>query len=111
VRAQKRITFATAGRGRKHPVYRFYDSGGAYICEVRYGAADANALQRGLWTHTKNGLKYFDSVTGWVTYAHNHILVALFSHALVSSESGHISALAKIKDDIVQLKEGAGLKK
>ena len=27
-----------------------------YICEVRYGGASANALQRGLWTNTKNGL-------------------------------------------------------
>lgn len=109
--ATVRIAFATVGRGRKHPVYRFFDADGAYICEVRYGDAAANALQRGLWTHTKNGLKYFDSITGWISYAHNHILVALFSHALVSSESGHVSALEKIKEDIVRLKEIAGLKK
>jgi hypothetical protein len=109
--ATARIAFATAGRGRKHPVYRFYDAQGAYICEVRYGDAAANALQRGLWTHTKNGLKYFDSITGWISYSHNHILVALFSHALVSSEAGHISALEKIKEDIVLLKERAGLTK
>ena len=25
---------------------------GRYICEVRYGGATANALQRGFWTHT-----------------------------------------------------------
>lgn len=109
--ATARIAFATAGRGRKHPVYRFFDAEGAYICEVRYGGAAANALQRGLWTNTKNGLKYFDSITGWISYAHNHILVALFSHALVSSEAGHISALDKIKEDIVRLKESAGIKK
>lgn len=109
--ATARIEFATSGRRRKHPVYRFYDADGAYICEVRYGDAVANALQRGLWTHTKNGLKYFDSITDWVSYSHNHILVTLFSHALVSSESGHISALEKIKEDIIQLKESAGLKK
>ena len=69
----------------------FYDSSGDYICEVRYGNAAANALQRGLWTHTKNALKYFDSITnGWIDYSHNQILVKLFSHALVSSEEGHI---------------------
>jgi hypothetical protein len=109
--ATARIALEDAGRGRKHPVYRFYDRDGHYICEVRYGDAAANALQRGLWTHTKNGLKYFDSVTdGWIDYSHNKVLVALFSHALVSSEAGHASALEKIKDDIALLKQRAGLK-
>ncbi|MFQ5768625.1 MAG: hypothetical protein ACE5ID_11680 [Acidobacteriota bacterium] len=108
----KRIVYESAGRGRKHPVYRFYDADGAYICEVRYGGAAANALQRGLWTHTKNGLKYFDSITGgWIDYSHNKVLVALFSHALVSTEAGHASALEKVKDDIALLKQKSGLKK
>lgn len=35
----------SAGRGRKHPVYRFFDENDRYICEVRYGGASANALQ------------------------------------------------------------------
>ena len=105
------ITKEEAGRGRKHPVYRFYDSSGDYICEVRYGNAAANALQRGLWTHTKNALKYFDSITnGWIDYSHNQILVKLFSHALVSSEEGHISALEKIRDDIATMKQRLGVK-
>ena len=83
------IIRADTGRGRIHPAYRFYDSQGNYICEVRYGDASANALQRGLWTHTKNALKYFDSVTnGWIDYSHNLVLVKLFSHALVSSVAG-----------------------
>jgi len=83
---------------------------GDYVCEVRYGDATANALQRGLWTHTKNGLKFFDSVTnGWIDYSHNVILVRLFSHALVSSEAGHATALQKIKEDIELLKQRAGL--
>jgi len=108
----KRISFESAGRGRKHPVYRFYDAEGDYICEVRYGDAAANALQRGLWTHTKNGLKYFDSITGgWIDYSHNKVLVALFSHALVSSEAGHASALEKVKEDIALLKQRSGLKR
>lgn len=106
-----RIVRESVGKGRKHPVYKFYDSAAEYICEVRYGDAAANALQRGLWTHTKNGLKYFDSVTsGWIDYSHNKVLVALFSHALVSSEAGHTLALDKIKDDIITLKQRVGMR-
>lgn len=107
--ATARIVREEAGRGRKHPVYRFFDANEGYICEVRYGGTDANALQRGLWTHTRNGLKYFDSITdGWIDYSHNHILVDLFSHALVSSDAGHTAALQKIKEDIAQLKRRSG---
>jgi hypothetical protein len=107
-----RIVREDAGRGRKHSVFRFYDDEGDYVCEVRYGDAAANALQRGLWTHTRNGLKYFDSITnGWIDYSHNLILVKLFSHALVSSSAGHETALEKIKEDIVRLKHKAGLSK
>ena len=99
-----------SGKGRKHPVYRFYDRNSHYICEVRYGDATANALQRGLWTHTKNALKYFDSITnGWISYSHNLSLVKLFSHALVSSEAGHITAFEKIKEDIANMKQKSGI--
>ena len=97
------------GRGRKHPVYRFYDKQGEYICEVRYGDAAANALQRGLWTHTKNATGYFDSITdGWIDYSHNLVLVKLFSYALVSSDLGHSVALEKIKQDIKRLQGKLG---
>jgi hypothetical protein len=102
-----KITKSEDGYGRKHPVFKFYDAEDSYICEVRYGDAAANALQRGLWTHTRNALKYFDSVTnGWIDYSHNKILVHLFSHALVSSSSGHESALKEIKLDIERIKKG-----
>lgn len=105
-----RIIREDAGRGRKHAVYRFYGPQGDYICEVRYGDAAANALQRGLWTHTKNALSYFDSITnGWIDYSHNLVLVQLFSHALVSSIDGHTVALERIKEDIALLKKQAGL--
>ena len=105
-----RIAKIESGAGRKHPIYRFYDSNDAYICEVRYGGPDANALQRGLWTHTRNALPYFDSVTGgWVDYSHNRVLVELFSHALVSSEAGHTSALEKVQKDIAFLKQQSGV--
>ena len=98
------------GRGRKHPVFLFLDSNGDYICEVRYGDAAANALQRGLWTNTRNALKHFDSITGgWIDYSHNLVLVKLFSHALVSSSAGHEIALEKVKEDILSLRRANGL--
>ena len=93
------------GRRRRHPVYRFYDEAQNYICEVRYGDAAANALQRGLWTHTRNSEAYFRSVTGgWIDYSTNETLVALFSHGLVASERGHLVALEAIKADIDRLR-------
>ncbi|NOT55716.1 MAG: hypothetical protein HOP18_14040 [Deltaproteobacteria bacterium] len=96
-----KIVLEEEGKGRKHPVYRFYDGAGEYICEVRYGGGTANALQRGLWTHTKKGAKYFDSVTGgWITYAHNQTLVKLFSHALLATASGHEAAMTELKKDL-----------
>lgn len=96
----------TEGSGRKHPAYRFFDENQNYICEVRYGNATANALQRGLWTHTKNATSFFNSVTnGWVDYSHNLVLVKLFSHALIASSQGHEIALAEIKTDIDRLKQ------
>lgn len=105
-----RIERAHKGSGRKHPVFRFYDAAGDYICEVRYGDATANALQRGLWTHTRNALKHFDSITnGWVSYSHNLVLVKLFSHALVATDKGHAAALAEIQKDIEVLRKSNGL--
>ncbi len=108
--AVTRIVHEQEGKGRVHPVFRFYDGAGEYVCEVRYGGASANALQRGLWTNTKRGLKYFDSVTnGWITYEHNLVLVQLFSHALVASSAGHQAALDRIKEDLRALKQREGL--
>ena len=105
-----RVAYEETGRGRKHPVFRFYDAEGAYICEVRYGSGTANALQRGLWTNTKNGLKYFDSVTaGWIDYSHKRVLVQLFSHALVSTAKGHEAALLNLKEDIDEQKGRSNL--
>jgi predicted Ser/Thr protein kinase len=106
----RRVTLEASGKGRKHPVYRFYDSHKDYICEVRYGDSRANALQRGLWTDTKRGAKYFNSITnGWIDYSHNFVLLKLFSHSLVSSSIGHSEALDKIKADIEILKQKSGL--
>lgn len=105
-----RIAHEKEGKGRKHPVFRFYDKEGDYICEVRYGNAAANALQRGLWTHTRNALKHFDSVTdGWISYAHNLVLVKLFSHALISTSAGHEESLKQLKLDIEAQKKNSNL--
>ncbi len=104
------IRKVTGGHGRKHPIYEFLNEDSEYICEVRYGGAAANALQRGLWTHTKNAFPFFDSITsGWIDYSHNLILVKLFSHALVSSKRGHIEALESVKSDIETIIQGEGL--
>lgn len=94
------------GKGRKHPIYMFVDATDNYICEVRYGGVSANALQRGLWTHTKNALPFFDSITnGWIDYSHNHILVKLFSLALNATEKGHEKANEILQEDINSLKQ------
>ena len=107
----KRIALEEAGHGRKHPVFRFYDAKDNYVCEVRYGSGTANALQRGLWTHTKNGFTYFDSVTdGWIDYSHNHVLVQLFSCALIATGKGHEEALKSLKLDIEEQKKQSKLR-
>ncbi|GAH75846.1 unnamed protein product, partial [marine sediment metagenome] len=106
----KEIRYEEEGRGRKHPVFRFYDELGKYICEVRYGDASANALQRGLWTNTKNATPYFHSVTnGWIDYSDNLLLVTLFSHALISTPIGHEKALETLKSDIQSQKDKSQL--
>jgi hypothetical protein len=99
------------GKGRIHPCYRFYDKRGHYICEVRYGGASANALQRGLWTHSKNGSEYFDSISGgWIDYSHNLILVQLFSHALITQSTAHEQALTVLKSNIDSLRTSKEVK-
>ena len=106
----RRIERVEAGRGRKHPIYRFLDRDRDYVCEVRYGGATANALQRGLWTHTRNGSKYFESMTGgWINYSQNKVLVQLFSHALVASREGHERALEEVKHNIARIKSNERL--
>ena len=88
-------------KGRSHPIYMFIDKDGQYICEVRYGGASANALQRGFWTHTVNAINYFNSLTnGWISYKHNLTLVKLFRLALNSTEDGHKAANELLQNDI-----------
>lgn len=101
------ISLIESGRGRKHPIIKFCDSAGGYVCEVRYGGASANALQRGVWTHTKHAVNFFVSLTnGWVNYSNNKTLVRLFSHSLVARKKAHAQALSIIKEDIGEFKDG-----
>ena len=91
--------------GRKHPLYIFLDKDGGYMCEVRYGGKTANALQRGLWTHTKHAVKYFDSLTnGWVSYEHNLSLVTLIRLALNTTEATHKGVNEVLQKEIDLLK-------
>ncbi len=101
----RKIIRLEKGNGRKHPVYVFLDEREKYICEVRYGNATANALQRGLWTHTKKAIEYFDSLTnGWIDYSENLTLIRLFSLALNASELGHQESVKALQQDIERLK-------
>ena len=94
------------GKSRMHPIFMFLDNKNNYICEVRYGGASANALQRGLWTNTKNAIPYFDTLTnGWIDYSHNHTLVKLFSLALNSTEESHKEVNVILQKDIDKLKK------
>lgn len=101
------------GGRRKHPIYMFINNKGDYICEVRYGGASANALQRGLWTNTQRAAGYFKSLTdgcsqdeaGWIQYKPKTTLVDLIRLALNSTEIGHKAAqpiLQQYIDDIRQ---------
>lgn len=114
VRAQQNTRYirkVEGGRGRKHPVFRFLDNQEDYICEVRYGDAKANALQRGLWTHTRNASNYFDSVTnGWISYYTNITFVELLAYALLATESGHQKALDILQLDIQSQKDQSTLR-
>lgn len=107
-----KIKLERESKGRKYPVFRFYNVNEGYIFEVRYGGKNANALQRGFWTHTKKAEQYFDSLTGgWIDYSDNEILVKLFRYALISSQDGHNKAVKILNEDIEKLKiskENAG---
>jgi len=93
------------GKGRTHPVYVFLDDQNRYMFEVRYGGKSANALQRGLWTNTKNAGDYFNSLTnGWITYAHNIDLVKLIALALNSRSESHVQANNILQSDIDSFK-------
>jgi len=92
------------GKGRStFPIYKFYGLKGEYIFEVRYGDAKANALQRGLWTHTENAKEYFSEILAG-NYTINEPLINLMSKILVSSKKKHkelLSYFPKSKKDSI----------
>lgn len=103
--AIKLITPATDKR-RKHPIFRFETKKGEYICEVRYGDARANALQRGLWTHTVHAAQFFHPLSDqWVEYSDNEALLELLSKALVASSDSHALAVKPIMKDIQRIRD------
>ncbi len=97
------IVLKETGNGRKHPIYEFKDKEDNYICEVRYGGASANALQRGLWTNTVKASAFFDNITGWIGYQHNKLLVGFFSLALNATPTAHQESKTIMVNDIKNL--------
>lgn len=93
-----KIDFVSTGTGRrKHPIYVFKDKDDNYLFEVRYGDVSANALQRGLWTHTENSSANFVSITDWVEYRVNRSLIELVGLLLVTKKDDHAEILKKLK--------------
>jgi len=77
------------GKSKKtHPIYKFFDKNDKYIFEVRYGDTRANALQRGMWTHTENAKSFFKEILSG-SYEINQPLLKLMSKILVSSQKKH----------------------
>ena len=101
------------GRKKKrvHPIFMFLDENNNYICEVRYGGKTANALQRGLWSDTKKGEKYFTKLFGdWIEYDKQEELLSLFRRALNSTREGHENANGCLNDNINNIIKTSGLK-
>jgi len=88
VRHIKFIAPRKLGRKKTFPIYKFYDKDENYIFEVRYGDAKANALQRGMWTHTENAEPFFRKLLSG-TYSINEHLINLISKVLVSPKAKH----------------------
>lgn len=105
-----RIVKEMPGKARKHPVWKFRDSNDNYICEVRYGGKSANALQRGLWTHTIHAFQYFDSLTGgWVDYSHNLVLTQVIAKLLNSTPENHQQVIDFVEQDLTAIKDRENL--
>ena len=76
------------GKKKTFPIYKFFDSKNNYIFEVRYGDAKANALQRGMWTHTENAEPFFKELLAG-GYKINEPLITLIAKILVSHKDTH----------------------
>ncbi len=77
------------GKNRQtFPIYKFFGENDQYIFEVRYGDVKANALQRGMWTHSENAKLFFEELLKG-TYKINEPLITLVSKILVSKKNKH----------------------
>ena len=76
------------GKKKTFPIYKFFDNKNNYIFEVRYGGAKANALQRGMWTHTENAEQFFNELLAG-GYKINEPLIRLIAKILVSRKDTH----------------------
>ena len=86
---------------RVYPIYLFLNQEYKYICEVRYGGKDANALQRGIWSDTKKGIDYFNIFEEeWIKYDKQEQLLSLIMHALNCTSDSHKKADKILEDDI-----------
>jgi len=76
------------GKKKTFPIYKFFNNKDEYIFEVRYGDAKANALQRGMWTHTENARQFFKELLAG-GYKINEPLIRLIAKVLVSRKDTH----------------------
>ena len=76
------------GKKKTFPIYKFFDNKNNYIFEVRYGDAKANALQRGMWTHTEKVEPFFKELLVG-DYKINEPLIRLIAKMLVSRKDTH----------------------
>lgn len=74
------------------PIYKFFGAGGQYIFEVRYGGAGANALQRGMWTHTEKASEFFREFLS-DAYQINEPLLKLIAKLLIVPAGTHEAIL------------------
>ena len=74
------------------PIYKCFGDKDQYIFEVRYGDVKANALQRGMWTHTENAKPFFRELLSG-TYKINEPLITLVSKILVATKEKHEEVL------------------
>jgi len=100
---QKKVITEDKSKRKKriYPIFLFLNKDYNYICEVRYGGKDANALQRGIWADTKKGAEYFDSFGDkWIEYKKQEQLLKVIVHALNSTAESHKKADDILTSDI-----------
>jgi len=97
VRKIKFLSPRKIGEKKTFPIYKFFDDRNNYIFEVRYGDAKANALQRGMWTHTENAEPFFKELLAG-GYKINEPLITLIAKILVSRKDTHEKILQHFFD-------------